>query len=107
MKLITDNTIRRSVIENNVANTLVSFGHSLYYYQSDGKAEISFVIQNKFGKIIPVEIVNPKLLKAKSLSLFLSKYNMTSAIKITEENFSKRKEIISIPVYATFCLKDL
>ena len=107
MKLITDNTIRRSVIENNVANTLVSFGHSLYYYQSDGKAEISFVIQNKFGKIIPVEIVNPKLLKAKSLSLFLSKYNMTSAIKITEENFSKRKEIISIPVYATFCLRDL
>ena len=42
-----DKDIRRSLVENDVANTLIKLGHTLYYYQSDGKSEINFVLQNK------------------------------------------------------------
>ena len=107
VKLMTDEDVRRCIVENNVANVLASYGNSLYYYQSDGKAEVTFVVQNKMGKIIPVEVVNMKLTKAKSLSLFLSKYDINDSIRITEDNFNKRKNIRFVPVYATFCLKDL
>ena len=107
IKLMTDSDIRRCIIENNVANTLTNYGNSLYYYQSDGKANISFVIQNRIGKVIPIEVIDMKLTKAKSLSLFLNKYNLIDGIRITEENFNQRRGIKYIPTYAIFCLKDL
>ena len=107
IKLMTDSDIRRCIIENNVANTLTNYGNSLYYYQSDGKANISFVIQNRIGKVIPIEVIDMKLTKAKSLSLFLNKYNLLDGIRITEENFNQRRGIKYIPTYAIFCLKDL
>ena len=106
-RLMTDNDIKRSLIENDVANTLIKLGYSLYYYQSDGKAEINFVIQNRNGKIIPIEVVNMKLTKAKAMSMFLNKYGITDCIRLTEDNFSKKKGIKMVPVYAICCLKDL
>ena len=106
-KVIMNNDIKRILIECNVANTLIEYGYSLYYYQSEGKTEINFIIQNKMGEIIPIEISNNKLVKAKALSVFLAKYKLNNPIKITEDNFSKKRNIRCIPVYAIFCLKDL
>ena len=107
IKFLSDNDIRRTLIECNVANTLVNFGHSLFYYQSEGKTEINFVIQNRMGEIIPIEILNMNLTKAKALSMFISKFKVSDPIRLTEDNFSKKKNIRYIPVYAAFCLKDL
>lgn len=106
-RFLMDSDIRRTLIENNVANILTSLGNSLYYYQSDGKAEVTFVIQTRNGVIIPIEVVNMKLTKAKALSLFNAKYNIENSIKVTEDNFSKKKGMRYIPSYAVFCLKDL
>lgn len=107
VKLLTDDDIRRCLVENNVANVLANNGVSLYYYQSDGKSEISFIVQNKIGVIIPIEVFDMKLTKAKSLSMFLSKYNIHDAIRITEDNFGHKKNIRYVPTYASFCIKDL
>ena len=106
-KFTTDDDIRRNLYENEVANALIRLGYSLYYYQSDGKAEINFVIQTRNGKIIPIEIVNMKLTKAKAMSMFLNKFELTDCIRLTEDNFSKKKGTRMIPVYATCYLKDL
>lgn len=106
-KFLNDNDIRRTLIETDVANTMINMGYSLYYYQSEGKTEINFVIQNRMGEIIPIEIANKNLSKAKALSMFISKYKIENSIRITEENFSKKKNVRYIPIYATFCLKDL
>jgi len=107
MKFMTDNDLKRTLVENNIANTLINLGYSLYYYQSEGKTEISFIIQNRMGLIIPIEIVNMNLTKAKALSMFMSKFKVGNPIRLTEDNFSKKKNIRYIPVYAAFCLKDL
>ena len=106
-RFLTDNDIRRSLVENEVASSLVRLGYNLYYYQSDGKAEINFVIQNRNGKIMPIEVVNMKLTKAKAMSMFLSKFELTECIRLTEENFSKKKGVRFIPIYATCYLKEL
>lgn len=107
MRFMTDDNLRRTLIENNIANNLVNLGYSLYYYQSDGKAEISFIVQNRMGEIIPIEITNMNLTKAKALSMFISKFKVAEPIKLTEDNFSKKKNVRYIPIYATFCLKNL
>ncbi len=106
-KFLMDNDLRRSLIECDVANSLIKLGYTLYYYQSDGKAEINFVIQNRQGKIIPIEVVNMRLSKAKAMSLFLNKFNISDSIRLTEDNFSKKKGVRMIPVYAISLLKDL
>lgn len=106
-KFMNNYDLRKTLVENNIANYLTNIGLSLYYYQSDGKAEVSFVIQNRNGKILPIEVVDMKLVKAKSLSLFMNKYNLSEAIRITEDNFSKKKGLKNIPLYAMFCIKDM
>ena len=106
-RFLMDSDIRRSLIENEVANTLIRQGFNLYYYQSDGKAEISFVVQDRNGKIMPIEVVNMKLTKAKAMSLFVNKFSLSECIRLTEDNFSKKKGVRLIPVYATCYLKEL
>ena len=105
-KLLTDDNLKYILYENNIATMIVSCGYNLYYYQSEGKAEVPFVIQTRAGKMIPIEIVNKNISKAKSLSLFMSKFQITEGIRITDENFSVKKGVKYIPIYASFCLKE-
>lgn len=106
MKLFTDDNLKYILYENNLASAIISSSYNLYYYQSEGKAEVPFVVQTRAGKVIPIEIVNKNLSKAKSLSLFMSKFNITEAIRFTEDNFSIKKGIKYVPIYAAFCLKE-
>ncbi len=105
--LLNDENIRLTLYENHIAHTLVEAGYSLYYYQSDGKAEVNFVIQNRMGKIIPIEVATKTGSKAKSLSVFMKKYTTEEAYRITENNFAIKKGVRYIPIYAIFCLNDL
>ena len=105
-RFASDEKIKETLYENHIAKTLVEAGYSLYYYQSEGKAEVNFVIQNRLGEIIPIEIATKSMSKAKSLSVFIKKYITQQAYRITENNFSTKKEVRYIPVYAVFCLND-
>lgn len=102
----TDEKLKEILYENHLAKTLVESGYSLYYYQSEGKAEVNFVVQNRMGKIIPIEIATRSMSKAKSLSVFIKRFVVQQAYRITENNFSTKKEVRYIPVYAAFCLKE-
>ena len=44
--------------------------------------------------------------KSKALTLFMNKFEIKEAIRITEDNFSLKKGIKYVPVYALFCLAD-
>lgn len=105
-KFLSDDRLKNTIIENSIAITLINLGFNLYYYQSEGKAEVSFVVQTRMGKVIPIEIVNKNMSKAKSLTLFMNKFNVTEAVRITEDNFEYKKGVKYIPTYAIFCLKD-
>lgn len=107
MRFLTDQKLKNLVYENSVAIALSQQNMNVYYYQSEGKSGLSFVIQNRTGNIVPIELVNKDLSKSKSLGIFMKKYTVFEAIRITEDNFSKKKNIKYIPVYATFCLNDL
>ena len=93
--------------ENSVAIALISSGYNLYYYQSDGKAFIDFVIQTKSGRIIPIELVPLNKTKSKALSVYINKYRPSESIRITGDNFCVKKGVRYIPIYAAFCLSEL
>ena len=103
-RLRVDENVKQALYENHIAHTLVESGYSLYYYQSEGKAEVNFVIQNRMGKIIPIELATKQGSKVKSLSVFMKKYIVTDAYRITESNFSTKKNVRYLPIYAIFCL---
>jgi predicted AAA+ superfamily ATPase len=98
-----DNTFLGAMTENYVAQVFATKGYELYYWQSDGKAEVDFVLQ-KDEAIIPVEVKKGKRNRSKSLNVFAEKYKSPYAIRITKKHFGFENNIKSVPLYAAFCI---
>lgn len=106
-RLFTNNKLLEILYENNVVSVLNYNGFNIYYYHSDGKAYIDFVIQTRTGKIIPIELVKEDFnTKSKSLGLALNKYNLSFAIRFTTDNFKYKNNVKYVPYYAAFCINE-
>ena len=92
------------IAENYVANELLRNGLSLYYWNSGNKAEIDFVL-NINDKIIPIEVKSSNNNQAKSLKVYIEKYNPNYSIRISSKNFGFENNIKYVPLYAVFCIK--
>lgn len=89
--------------EHYVANELRVNGYHLYYWESNGKAELDFLIQKDTG-IIPIEVKTSTHTKSRSLDLYKKIYKPNYAIRISEKNFGFENNIKSVPLYAVFCI---
>lgn len=89
--------------EHYVANELRINGYESYYWESDGKAELDFIIQ-KGMDIIPIKVKSNIHTKSKSLDVYMKTFNPKMAIKISEKNFGYENNIKSVPLYAVFCI---
>ena len=96
--------IKGAIAENHVATALKTNGYEPCYWESEGKAEVDFIIQNKQGQIIPIEVKSSENVKAKSLSLFLKRYQPEFGYKVSAKNFGFEGNVYSIPLYAVFCI---
>ncbi len=94
---------RGLLAENYVAEQLVSRGYRLNYWESNGKAELDFVIRQD-DCVIPLEVKSADNVRAKSLRLFVEKYSPKYSIRLSSKNFGYENGIKSIPLYAVFCL---
>lgn len=91
--------------ENYVATELIHNYETLYYWQSENRAEIDFLINAKDG-IIPIEVNAITNNNSKSLNLYMEKYKPSFAIRISSKNFGFENNIKSVPLYATFCISE-
>jgi predicted AAA+ superfamily ATPase len=98
-----DNTFLGAMCENYIAQAFTCNNHPLMYWESDGKAEIDFVLQLE-NEVIPVEVKKGKRNRSKSLHQFIEKYNSSYAIRISKKNFGFENGIKSVPLYAAFCI---
>jgi uncharacterized protein len=98
------NNIKGVLAENYVAAALTKNGYSIYYWESDGRAEVDFVIQNNKGDIIPVEVKSSENVRSKSLSQYELRYKPIYSIRISSKNFGFENNIKSVPLYACFCI---
>ena len=92
-----------ALTEHYVANELREKEYELYYWESNGKAELDFMIQKDID-IIPIEVKTSIHTKSKSLDLYVKTYNSKYAIRISEKNFGFENNIKSVPLYAVFLI---
>ena len=101
------NDFKGALAENYVCNSLVQCGLKPYYWESNGKAEVDFVVQDKEGNIIPIEVKSSIHTRSKSLNVFKSLYKIPYSIRISTKNFGFENDIKCIPLYSVFCLDNL
>lgn len=98
------NDFKGALTENYVCFSLNANGYTPYYWESKGSAEVDFLIQDKDGYIIPIEVKAAEHVRAKSLQQYIKKYQPKYAIRISGKNFGFENGIKSIPLYATFLI---
>lgn len=89
--------------ENYAACALKRNGYELFYWESEGSAEIDFLIL-KDDHVIPVECKAGDHVKSKSLSVYREKYKPEYSIRISARNFGMADGIKAVPLYAVFCI---
>ena len=72
--------------QNYVAEQLVANGYRLNYWESNGKAEIDFVIRQN-DSAIPLEVKSADNVKSRSLRLYAQKYSPSYSIRVSTKNF--------------------
>ena len=84
----------------------LSINHELFYWTAENAtAEVDFVLQ-KEQEIIPIEVKAEENLKAKSLKLFVEKYDNKNAIRTSMNLYRKESWLQNIPLYGIFTLKN-
>ncbi len=91
--------------ENYIAQEFASKEISLYYWESDGNAEVDFLLSTNDEGIIPIEVKSGINNKSKSLNVYIEQNKPKYAIRFSTRNFGFENNIKSIPLYAVFCVK--
>lgn len=94
---------RGDLTENYVAGALQGNDHEIFYWESDGKAEIDFVIARD-GAAIPIEVKAAEHVRSRSLSVYKGKYNPPYAIRLSGKNFGFSDGLYCLPLYAAFVI---
>ena len=101
------NSFKGALAENYVCSSLIKCGLNPFYWESNGKAEVDFVVQDGKGNIIPIEVKSSSHTRSKSLNIFIKNYKVPYSIRISTKNFGFENNIKCIPLYSTFCLDSL
>jgi len=87
-----------------VAQELYAHGFILYYYNSKNHGEVDFVIEDKNGEVILLEVKSGKVYprhRALNNIMEIKKYALKKAYVLGPSNIEKREEIIYLPIYLT------
>jgi len=95
-----------AITENFVAQELVHSHYSLFYWSSEGKAEIDFVIEND-ELIYPLEVKSGNSAKKKSLRVYGDLYRPKLLIRTSPMNLKKDGDILNCPLYFIERLRSL
>ena len=88
-----------ALAESAVLQSLVpQFDEKPYYWTSEGKAEIDFLLQTA-TEIIPIEVKSENRVSGKSLSVFHAKYNPKTRIRFSLNNLKYENGLINIPSF--------
>ena len=108
--ILDDMKIYKGIItENYVANQLKANGIDLLYWKGNRDSEIDFLITTKDDGIIPIEVKAIDNTQPKSLKVYNDLYHPKYMIRISLKDFgyNPTTNIKSIPLYATFLIKNL
>lgn len=97
-----------AIKENLVADIFGKMERKLYYYHKDGGLELDFLIRYK-GQCTPIEC-KATTGNAKSVRTILKhpeKYHVDSALKLGDYNIGRKDQLLTLPMYMAFLLKEV
>lgn len=96
-----------AIFENLIADIFTKMGRKLYFFRKNTGLEIDFVIRYK-GECVLVEVKaytgNTK--SAKTILNHPEKYHVNSAIKLGDYNVGKMNQMLTLPHYMAFLLRE-
>ena len=96
-----------AIFENLMADFLCKSGQKLYYFHKESGLELDFLVRHK-GECVILE-AKAKSGKAKSMATVLKNknvYHVKSAIKLGQYNVGREGDVLTIPLYMGFLIKD-
>ncbi len=96
------------VAENFVAFELIASGcQRLYGWESDGTAEMEFIMPKDGTVAIPIEVKSGKRTRSKSLETYRQKYKPEFSVKLIGSAGSRYEGGISLPLYYASFVRSL
>ena len=93
------------MIENYVDSQLTMNGLRTYFWRNEkGTKEVDFVVSLD-GKLIPIEAKSGDHVTSLSLNDYVKAFKPVYSIRISQRNFGFENGILSLPLYAVFCIK--
>lgn len=87
-----------ALTENYVAQELIATNKKTYYWESEGQAEIDFLLEDDH-EIYPLEVKSGASQKKKSLQVYNQKYAPSKLIRTTTMNLKHDGDIYNCPLY--------
>lgn len=97
---------RGAITENFVAQELSHSQYALFYWTSEGKAEVDFILEQD-GLVYPLEVKSGNSSKKKSLKVYEDSYHPPMLIRCSPMNLRKDGNIFNCPLYLTEELRSL
>jgi len=97
---------RGGIVENYVKQALVAASLGSQYWVSGNMAEVDFLLVDKSMNVVPMEVKSADNTRSRSLNSYRERYHPSSMIRLSAKNVGQDGELISLPLYAGFCLSD-
>lgn len=92
------NEFQGAFTENFIAQELAILHSNLYYWTSEGIAELDFVIEHDMS-VYPLEVKSGVSRRKKSLLVYREKYQPKLLLRTSQMNLKKDGDIVNIPLY--------
>ncbi|MBQ3657089.1 MAG: ATP-binding protein [Bacteroidales bacterium] len=96
-----------AVFENLIADIFCKMQRKLYYFRKDSGLEVDFVMRYK-GEctLVEVKAVSGNTKSTKTILSHYEKYHVKSAIKLGDYNIGFKDNILTLPHYLAFLLRE-
>ena len=97
-----------AIFENLIADIFGKMGRKLYYFHKDSGLEVDFVIRYK-GQctLVEVKAATGNTKSTKTILRHPEKYHVNHAIKLGDGNVGRTGQLLTLPLYMAFLLKEL
>jgi len=93
-----------ALTEQYVLQELAAGGVSLFYWSSNGRAEVDFVFKYESSgyesRVYPLEVKAEENLQSKSLKIYSEKYVPSIALRTSMRDYRRESWLMNIPLYA-------
>ena len=96
-----------AIFEGLIADIFSKMGRKLYYFRKDSGLEVDFVIRYKGAcALVEVKANTGNVKSTKTILRHPEKYHVTQAIKLGDYNIGLSEQILTLPLYMAFLLRE-